>query len=161
MTTDTENIVLNPLSASDVPQIANIELLFFAYRDFTADADRMLKRIGFGRAHHRALYFVNRNPGMTVAELISILDITKQSLSRVLRQLIDSDYIRQVEGDEDRRQRLLYPTFKGRELILELSAPQSRRIDKAMKNLELNDKSIISRFMKEMMNQPGQTTKFK
>ena len=161
MTTDTENIVFNPLSASDVPQIANIELLFFAYRDFTADADRMLKRIGFGRAHHRALYFVNRNPGMTVAELISILDITKQSLSRVLRQLIDSDYIRQVEGDEDRRQRLLYPTLKGRELILELSAPQSRRIDEAMKKLKLDDKSVISRFMNEMMNQPGQTTKFK
>ncbi|MEM7461960.1 MAG: MarR family transcriptional regulator [Pseudomonadota bacterium] len=157
MITETDEIVLNPLSANEVPQITNIELLFFAYRDFTADPDRMLKRLGFGRAHHRALYFVNRNPGMTVADLISILDITKQSLARVLRQLIESGYIRQVEGDADRRQRLLYPTPAGRELILELSAPQSRRIDKAMKKLGLNDKTVISRFMKEMMNQPAET----
>lgn len=157
MTTDTDKIVLNPLTANEVPQIANIELFFFAYRAFTADPDRILKRLGFGRAHHRALYFVNRNPGMTVADLIAILDITKQSLSRVLRQLIDSDYIRQVEGDADRRQRLLYPTQTGRELILELSAPQSRRIDKAMKKLGLNDNTLISQFMKEMMNQSDET----
>ncbi len=157
MITETDEIVLDPLSANEVPQITNIELLFFAYRDFTADPDRMLKRLGFGRAHHRALYFVNRNPGMTVADLISILDITKQSLSRVLRQLIESGYIRQIEGDADRRQRLLYPTHAGRKLILELSAPQSRRIDKAMKKLGLNDKTVISRFMKEMINQPAET----
>ena len=157
MTTDADKIVLNPLTANEVPQIVNIELLFFAYRDFTADPDRMLKRLGFGRAHHRALYFVNRNPGMTVADLIAILDITKQSLSRVLRQLIDSGYIRQVEGDADRRQRLLYPTVTGRKLILELSAPQSRRIDKAMKKLGLSDNTLITRFMKEMMNQPAET----
>lgn len=157
MTTDADKIVLNPLTANEVPQIVNIELLFFAYRDFTADPDRMLKRLGFGRAHHRALYFVNRNPGMTVADLIAILDITKQSLSRVLRQLIDSGYIRQIEGDADRRQRLLYPTVTGRKLILELSAPQSRRIDKAMKKLGLSDNTLITRFMKEMMNQPAET----
>jgi DNA-binding MarR family transcriptional regulator len=151
---DVKELVFDPITADDVPQIANIELLFFAYRDFTADPDRMLKRLGFGRAHHRALYFVNRNPGMTVAKLIAILDITKQSLSRVLRQLIGSGYIRQIEGSSDRRQRLLFPTQAGRELILELSRPQSRRIDKAMKKIGLSDDTVIARFMQEMMNPP-------
>jgi DNA-binding MarR family transcriptional regulator len=89
---------------------------------------------------------------MTVAELLSILGITKQSLSRVLRQLIDSGHIRQVEGQSDRRQRLLFPTRAGRELILELSRPQSRRIDKALRNSGLSDDLIISRFMREMIN---------
>lgn len=149
-------IVTEPISAAEIPQISNIELLFFAYRDFTADPDRILQRFGFGRAHHRALYFVSRNPGMTVAELISILGITKQSLSRVLRQLIDSGHIRQVEGPADRRQRLLYPTPAGRELILELSAPQSRRIDAALKEAGAADEEAIARFMRAMMNRKPQ-----
>ncbi len=71
---------MEPISAQEIPQLANIELLFFAYRDFTADPDRILQGFGFGRAHHRVLYFVNRQPGMTVAELLTILGITKQSL---------------------------------------------------------------------------------
>lgn len=147
-----DELVVDPISSDDIPQLANIELLFFAYRDFTADPDRILHGFGFGRAHHRALYFVNRQPGMTVAELLTILGITKQSLSRVLRQLIDSGHIRQVEGHSDRRQRLLFPTRAGRELILELSRPQSRRIDKALRNSGLGDDLIISRFMREMIN---------
>jgi DNA-binding MarR family transcriptional regulator len=147
-----DELVLEPISPAEIPQLANIELLFFAYRDFTADPDRILHGFGFGRAHHRALYFVNRQPGMTVAELLTILGITKQSLSRVLRQLIESGHIRQVEGRSDRRQRLLFPTRAGRELILELSWPQSRRIDKALRNSGLGDDLIISRFMREMLN---------
>lgn len=147
-----DDLVPEPISETDIPQIGNIELLFFAYRDFTADADRILARFGFGRAHHRALYFVNRRPGMTVADLIAILGITKQSLSRVLRQLIASGHICQVEGRSDRRQRLLFPTRAGRELILELSMPQSRRIDAALKNTDLTDKAVISQFMAAMMN---------
>jgi DNA-binding MarR family transcriptional regulator len=147
-----DQIVMEPISPAEIPQLANIELLFFAYRDFTADPDRILNGFGFGRAHHRALYFVNRNPGMTVAELLTILGITKQSLSRVLRQLIEAGHIRQVEGQSDRRQRLLFPTRAGRELILELSRPQSRRIDTALKNSGLEDDLIISRFMREMIN---------
>ncbi len=82
-----------------------IELFFFAYREFTGDADSILERYGFGRAHHRILHFVNRDPGMTIAEILDLLEITKQSLSRVLRQLIDDGFIAQVQGTDDRRQR--------------------------------------------------------
>ena len=154
---DKHETVSEPISSADIPQIGNIELMFFAYRDFTADPDRILARLGFGRAHHRALYFVNRHPGMTVAELIAILGITKQSLSRVLRQLVDSGHIRQVSGASDRRQRLLYPTRAGRELILELSGPQSRRIDAALNMCGVDDKDAIARFMRAMINtaEPG------
>src|SRR5690606_13273660 len=98
-----------------------IELLFFAYRDFVGDADDVLARLGFGRAHHRVLHFVNRNPGMKVAELLVILRITKQSLGRVLKQLVDEGYIVQKEGAKDRRQRLLHVTPKGTELALRLA----------------------------------------
>jgi DNA-binding MarR family transcriptional regulator len=87
-----------------------IELLFFAYRDFIGDPDDVLAKFGFGRAHHRVLHFVNRNPGMKVAELLDLLKITKQSLGRVLKQLIDQGYVIQKEGANDRRQRLLYVT---------------------------------------------------
>src|SRR5712671_2660578 len=97
-----------------------IELLFFAYRDFVADADEVLAKFGFGRAHHRVLHFVNRNPGMKVAELLEILRITKQSLGRVLKQLIDEGYVEQKEGANDRRQRLLFVTAKGEALALRL-----------------------------------------
>ena len=148
----TSQIVVEPITESEIPQIANIELIFFAYRDFTADADRILSRFGFGRAHHRALYFVNRKPGMTVADLISILAITKQSLSRVVRQLIDAGHIRQIEGREDRRQRRLFPTQSGRELVLELSRPQSRRIDAAMRESGLSADTLVADFMKNMIN---------
>ena len=97
-----------------------IELLFFAYRDFVSDADDVLAKFGFGRAHHRVLHFVNRNPGMKVADLLNILNITKQSLGRVLKQLIDQGYIVQKEGANDRRQRLLYATPKGEALAMKL-----------------------------------------
>ncbi len=148
-------IIDEPISELDIPQIANIELFFFAYRDFTADPDRILQNLGYGRAHHRALYFVNRTPGMTVAELLGILGITKQSLSRVLRQLIDSGHIAQVEGQNDRRQRLLFPTRSGRDLILELSWPQSRRIDAALKKSGLQSDAAVSDFMRAMVNPAG------
>ena len=110
-----------------------IELLFFAYRDFTSDPDQILAEYGFGRAHHRVLHFVNRRQGLTVAELLDVLQITKQSLARVLKQLIDTDHIEQVQGLRDRRQRELHPTAKGRALALALAAPQSRRIAAALR----------------------------
>src|SRR5881396_1749874 len=105
-----------------------IELLFFAYRDFISDPDQVLATLGFGRAHHRVLHFVNRNPGMKVAELLDILKITKQSLGRVLKQLVDMGYVEQKEGELDRRQRLLYVTPKGAELALRLANLQTARI---------------------------------
>src|SRR5690606_19152964 len=109
-----------------------IELLFFAYRDFTSDPDQILADYGFGRAHHRVLHFVNRRPGLTVAELLDVLRITKQSLARVLKQLIEAGHVIQVRGPRDRRQRELYPTDKGRALALALAMPQSRRIARAL-----------------------------
>src|ERR1700716_2011757 len=100
-----------------------IELLLFAYRDFIGDPDDVLAKFGFGRAHHRVLHFVNRNPGMKVAELLDILKITKQSLGRVLKQLMDQGYVVQKEGANDRRQRLLYVTAKGETLAMKLASP--------------------------------------
>ena len=115
-----------PIGAGEARQRAEpvwdlIELLFFAYRDFVGDADEVLARLGFGRAHHRVLHFVNRNLGMKVAELLGILKITKQSLGRVLKQLIDEGYVEQKEGATDRRQRLLFVTAKGESLALKLA----------------------------------------
>ena len=86
-----------------------IELLFFAYRDFVGDADNELEAFGFGRAHHRVMHFVHRYPGLKVADLLDVLRITKQSLGRVLKQLLDEGYIVQKTGNNDRRQRLLMP----------------------------------------------------
>lgn len=132
-------------------------LFFFAYRDFTGDADALLERQGFGRAHHRVLYFVNLRPGMPVADLLDILKITKQSLARVLRQLIDNGYIEQKTGHADRRQRLLYATDKGRQLFSTLSATQSSRIDAAIASLPTDSRRIVTRFLAEMVNPSDHT----
>ncbi|NVJ71198.1 MAG: MarR family transcriptional regulator [Alphaproteobacteria bacterium] len=110
-----------------------IELLYFAYRDFTRDPDNILADSSFGRAHHRVLYFVGRNPGTTVSGLLSLLRITKQSLSRVLGQLVDEGYIDQVAGVEDRRQRLLHLTEKGEAFEKELFETQRQRVAEAYK----------------------------
>ena len=108
-----------------------IELLYYAYRDFTAEPDAMLARYGFGRAHHRVIYFVGRHPQMSVSDLLGILRITKQSLSRVLGQLVRQGFIQQRPGSRDRRQRLLELTEKGIELERQLSENQRQRIAKA------------------------------
>lgn len=127
-----------------------IELLFFAYRDFVGDPDEVLDRFGFGRAHHRVLHFVNRNPGMKVAELLDILKITKQSLGRVLKQLIDEAYVLQKEGSEDRRQRLLYVTAKGEALALRLARLQTARITRAFAELGPGAHEAARRFLTAM-----------
>jgi DNA-binding MarR family transcriptional regulator len=108
-----------------------IELLFFAYRDFTAEPDAILAEYGFGRAHHRVVHFVGRHPQMTVGELLGILRITKQSLNRVLGQLVRQGFVVQHRGPDDRRQRLLELTDSGRELERRLSAPQRARVSAA------------------------------
>src|SRR5690606_37179363 len=107
---------------------------------------------GFGRAHHRVVHFVNRRPGLTVAELLDVLKITNQSLARVLKQLIDTGHIVQVQGPRDRRQRELYPTAKGRSLALALAAPQSRRIAAALAEAAPGDRAVIERFLLGMVN---------
>ena len=108
-----------------------IELLFFAYRDFTAEPDAILEEHGFGRAHHRVVHFVGRHPLITVGDLLGILRITKQSLNRVLGQLLRQGFIVQHRGAQDRRQRLLELTERGRELERRLSEPQRARIGAA------------------------------
>jgi len=129
-----------------------IELLFFAYRDFVGDADEILANFGFGRAHHRVLHFVNRNPGMKVAELLDILKITKQSLGRVLKQLLDEGYVEQKEGAKDRRQRLLYVSAKGEGLALRLAALQSARISGALAEIGVAHNDTVRRFLIAMLD---------
>ena len=109
----------------------------------------------FGRTHHRVVHFVNRNPGMTVADLLDTLKITKQSLARVLKQLIDSGYVAQVEGIEDRRQRHLYPTPAGRDLALDLARPQSRRIGRAFGEGRTHMREDVVRFLAGMRDNGG------
>ncbi|MBN34554.1 MAG: MarR family transcriptional regulator [Rhodospirillaceae bacterium] len=118
----------NPLFLRDDELREGIEMLFFAYRDFTARPDAILAEYGFGRAHHRVIYFVGRHPGITVKELLAILKITKQSLARVLRQLVNKGFIDQRQGVEDRRHRLLYLTETGADLEACLTEDQRARI---------------------------------
>jgi len=128
------------------------ELLFFAYRDFTRDPDAILKDFGFGRAHHRVLHFVNRHSGLRVADLLEILNITKQSLSRVLKQLIDQGYIMQQAGALDRRERLLFPTERGRELAERLAAPQMVRLAAALEAAGPGAETTLRLFLETMIN---------
>ena len=118
--------------AGAAPMFDLIELLFFAYRDFVGDADRLLEDYRFGRAHHRVLHFVFRHPGLTVNALLDILKITKQSLNRVMKDLIDGHLIEVRAGTSDRRRRLLYPTPGGRKLALDLAHLQSERFRRTL-----------------------------
>jgi DNA-binding MarR family transcriptional regulator len=129
-----------------------IELFFFAYRDFVSDPDRILSEYEFGRAHHRVLHFVDRQQGLTIAELLDILRITKQSLNRVLKELIEKDFIESRTGTADRRQRLLYTTAKGHELALKMASLQTRRIMRALSEMEPQAKHTASRFLLAMID---------
>lgn len=149
---DAAKAIRTAISHEDGIDFAIIELFFFAYRDFTSDPDVILADYDFGRAHHRVLHFVNRRPGLTVAELLEVLKITKQSLARVLKQLIDTGHVVQLQGPRDRRQRELYPTEKGRALALALARPQSRRIHDALEGLESAERITIEHFLKGMVN---------
>lgn len=122
-------------AAAPPPLYDLIELFFFAYRDFTADADRQLERFGFGRAHHRVLHFVDRHPGLTVATLLDILKITKQSLNRVMKDLIDGAFIEVRTGTRDRRRRTLHVTPEGGRLAVDLAHLHSARFERALSPL--------------------------
>lgn len=132
---------------SELPIYDLIELFFFAYRDFVSDPDRILDEYGFGRAHHRVLHFVDRQPGLTIAELLDILRITKQSLNRVLKELIEKDFIESRTGTSDRRQRLLHATEKGHDLALKLAKLQTKRIARALADLEPDAKELVTRYL--------------
>ena len=140
------------LAREEIIQV--IEWMFFAYRDFTGDPDALLAEIGFGRAHHRVLHFVNRQPGLRVADLLVILRITKQSLARVLKQLIDGGFIDQRAGEQDRRERRLYPTDQGRALFADLVAPQILRVERALMALDDAERAAIEQFLCAMASGP-------
>ena len=142
-----------PEIPKDIEQL--IELLFFAYRDFISDPDKILSPHNFGRAHHRVIHFVAQNPGLKVNELLQILHITRQSLGRVLKQLIDEGYIRQKIGQNDQRQRLLYPTKLGKKLSQQLSLPQSKRLIETFAKMPKGSKEIVSQFLYNMTNIEG------
>ncbi|MEF3365564.1 MarR family transcriptional regulator [Methylocystis sp. 9N] len=129
-----------------------VELFFFAYRDFVGDADRLLENYGFGRAHHRVLHFVHRRPGLTIAALLETLKITKQSLNRVLKQLLDAGFVEAHAGVVDRRQRLLYPTPQGAKLARELAALQSERFLRVMEELPPAARGAASQFLFAMID---------
>lgn len=111
-----------------------IEAMFFAYRGFTSDPDRILEKYGYGRAHHRAIHFINRNPGLTVTTLLSVLGVTKQSLNRVLRTLIEDGLVDSRVGKRDKRARHLHLTEKGEALERELSSAQRERMRAAYRS---------------------------
>jgi DNA-binding MarR family transcriptional regulator len=144
--------VPEPSPDSEMPDFEMIELIFFAYRDFVGEPDRVLERYGFGRAHHRVLHFVNRNPGLTIAALLDILGITKQSLARVLKDLIDSGHVEQRSGARDRRQRMLHLTSSGQGLAHELAEQQSRRITEALRAAGPENRDIARRFLAGMID---------
>ena len=141
-----------PTADEPEPMFDLIELLFFAYRDFVGDPDRILENIGVGRAHHRVLHFVDRQPGLTIAELLDILRITKQSLSRVLKELLDQNYVEQRAGVSDRRQRLLYPTSEGRRLARDLARLQTERFTRALAGLGPDARPAAIEFLLGMID---------
>lgn len=138
----------------EAPLYELIELLFFAYRDFVGEADRLLETYGFGRAHHRVLYFVSRHPGLTIAALLDILKITKQSLNRVLKELIAKNFIDARAGATDRRHRQLYATETGERLAREIAAMQSRRFAAAVAVVGPDGREMATRFLQAMIDAP-------
>jgi DNA-binding MarR family transcriptional regulator len=133
------------------PAYELIELIFFAYRDFVSDPDRILDGIGFGRAHHRVLHFVDRQPGLTIAELLDVLRITKQSLNRVLKELIEKGYVESRTGTIDRRQRLLYATPRGHDLAVRLAMVQTSRIERALAEAPAEAGAVVAAFLTGMV----------
>ncbi|MEM9049468.1 MAG: MarR family transcriptional regulator [Pseudomonadota bacterium] len=128
-----------------------IELMFFAYQAFTSDADRILAEQGYGRAHHRAIHFINRWPGLTVAQLIDVLGVTKQSLNRVLRQLVADGLVESRVGATDRRHRNLSLTERGQSLERALSEAQRARVRQAWREAGAEAVSGFRRVLEGMM----------
>ncbi len=150
----------NPLFLREEELRQGIEMLFYAYRDFISEPDSILAHLGLGRAHHRVIYFVGRNKDMTVSDLLAILKITKQSLSRVLRQLVDEGYIEQRPGPKDRRQRLLSLTQKGQELEQSLTENQRARIARAYREAGAEAVEGFRKVMLGIMSSPADRDRF-
>ncbi len=129
-----------------------IEAMFFAYRGFTADPDRILEKHAYGRAHHRAVHFINRSPGTTVNNLLAILGVTKQSLNRVLRSLIEDGLVESRVGHKDKRERHLFLTPKGETLERELSDAQRERMRDAYRRAGPEAVSGFRQVLEAMMD---------
>ena len=141
-----------PSTDRDAHLITVVELIFFAYRDFTREADAVLTEFGLGRAHHRVLHFVSRNPGLRVADLLDILKITKQSLARVLKELLDEGWIAQQTGKLDRRERLLRVTDRGAALAARLDQLQAKRVRGALAACGAESEALIRKFLFSMIS---------
>ena len=149
------NNLLTPLFLNEKEIRKIIELMFFSYRDFTSGPDKILEKINFGRAHHRVIYFVGKKNNLTIKELLSILKITKQSLSRVLNQLVKEKYIVLSTG-EDKRTKKLSLSRKGLELEKKLSEIQINKIFNVIKNFEENEINGFKKVLFEMIDHKNQ-----
>ena len=141
------------LFLTDAQLRLGIEAMFFAYRGFTADPDRILDQYGYGRAHHRAIHFINRWPGTTVNNLLSILGVTKQSLNRVLRTLVEDGMVERAVGTRDRRERHLTLTETGRALDAELNEVQTARMRDAFRRAGPEAVAGFRTVLEEMMDE--------
>ena len=149
------NKLLTPLFLNEKEIRKIIELMFFSYRDFTSGPDKVLEKIKFGRAHHRVIYFVGKRNNLTIKELLSILKITKQSLSRVLNQLVKEKYIVLSIG-EDKRTKKLSLSGKGLELEKKLSEIQINKIFNVFKNFNENEINGFKKVLFEMIDHNNQ-----
>jgi len=146
------NKLLTPIFLSEKEIRKLMELLFFSYRDFTSGPDKVLEKIEFGRAHHRIIYFVGKKEGITIKDLLSILQITKQSLSRVLNQLVKNKYI-DVSTGFDKRTKKLSLTSKGLELEKKLSIIQINKIRNVLKSKKDIDINGFKKILFDMINE--------
>ncbi|MEM9221279.1 MAG: MarR family transcriptional regulator [Pseudomonadota bacterium] len=135
------------------PAFDIIERMFFGYRDFVGVADEALRQTGYGRAHHRVLHFVDRHPSLTVGELLKILKVTKQSLARVLRTLIDDGLIEAIPGEKDRREKHLSTTLEGHRLARRLAQLQTARIETALAAVGPAERETIAAFLGALVNE--------
>tara|TARA_Y100000768_G_C23762494_1_gene579264 strand:+ start:22 stop:504 length:483 start_codon:yes stop_codon:yes gene_type:complete len=149
------NNLLTPLFLSEKEIRKIIELMFFSYRDFTAGPDKVLEKIRFGRAHHRVIYFVGKHNNLTIKELLSILQITKQSLSRVLNQLVNEKFINLTTGD-DKRTKILSLTKKGQDLEKKLSDIQISKIYKVIREHNEIDINGFKKILLAMIDEKNQ-----
>ena len=149
------NKLFSPLFLSDTEIRKVIELIFFSYREFTSGPDKILDKINFGRAHHRVIYFVGKKNKITIKDLLEILQITKQSLSRVLNQLVKEDYIILSTG-YDKRTKNLSLTIKGVELEKKLSEIQISKIKQVIKNAEERDINGFKKILYAMIDEKNQ-----
>ena len=144
------NNLISPFFLSDKEMRKIIELVFFSYRDFTAGPDQILEKLNFGRAHHRVIYFVGKKDKITIKELLGVLKITKQSLSRVLNQLVKEGFIF-VSTGLDKRTKNLSLTSNGLNLENELSTIQIQKIKKVINNFNQEDIDGFKKILYEMI----------